>query len=104
MSGADGASIWTDHPGGALRYRADSRFGADGLPPGAWFGPVSAVVEAPDGTVVVCHRGPAIDPVVVLDRDGRFVRSWNAGFGLNGTVIRLQPGWPATLAATDPAR
>ncbi len=77
-----GPGAWTDHPGGPLRYRVDGRFGADGLPPGAWFGRVSAVVEAPDDTVVVFHRGPAIEPVVVLDRAGRYVRSWDAAFGL----------------------
>ena len=53
------ATAWTPHPGGPLRYRANSRFGADGLPPGAWFGRVSAVIEAPDGSVVVFQRGPA---------------------------------------------
>jgi streptogramin lyase len=76
------ASAWTGHPGGPLRYRADARFGADGLPPGAWFGRVSAVVEAPDGSIVVLHRGPAIEPVVILDREGRYLRSWDAGFGV----------------------
>ena len=64
------ATAWTPHPGGPLRYRANSRFGADGLPPGAWFGRVSAAIEAPDGSVVVFQRGPAIDPIVFLDRDG----------------------------------
>ena len=65
------ATAWTPHPGGPLRYRANSRFGADGLPPGAWFGRVSAALEAPDGSVVVFQRGPAIEPIVFLDRDGQ---------------------------------
>lgn len=90
MTHLDGQSIWTDHPGGPLRYRADGRFGADGLPPGAWFGRVSAVVEAPDGTVVVFHRGPSIEPVVILDREGRYLRSWDADFGLPHGM-RLSP-------------
>ncbi|HEX6868690.1 MAG TPA: hypothetical protein VF119_07780 [Candidatus Limnocylindrales bacterium] len=75
-------TVWPPHPGGPLRYKADSRFGADGLPTGAWFGRVSAVIEAPDDTIVVFHRGPSIEPVVILDREGRYVRSWDAGIGL----------------------
>lgn len=78
----DRATVWGDHEGGLLHYRADTRFGADGLPPGAWFGRVSAVIEAPDDTTIVFHRGPAIDPVVVLDRSGQFVRAWDAALGL----------------------
>ena len=95
------ASVWTAHPGGPLRYRANSRFGADGLPPGAWFGRVSAVVEAPDGSVVVFHRGPAIEPIVVLDRDGQYLRSWDQGFGLPHGM-RLMPD--GNLWLTDAGR
>ena len=99
---SDGQSIWTDHPGGPLRYRADGRFGADGLPPGAWFGRVSAVVEAPDGTVVVFHRGPPIEPVVFLDREGRYLRSWDADFGLPHGM-RLMPGRSSLADRRRPA-
>jgi DNA-binding beta-propeller fold protein YncE len=59
--------------------RADTRFGADGLPDGWWFGRVSAVVTDADGLVYVAHRGPAGDPIVVLDAAGRYVRSWGRG-------------------------
>jgi sugar lactone lactonase YvrE len=95
------ASAWTDHPGGPLRYRANSRFGADGLPPGAWFGRVSAALEAPDGSVVVFQRGPSIEPIVILDRDGRYVRSWDHGFGLPHGM-RLMPD--GNLWLTDAGR
>ena len=95
------ASAWTPHPGGPLRYRADSRFGADGLPPGAWFGRVSAALEAPDGSVVVFHRGPAIEPIVFLDRDGRYLRSWDLDFDLPHGM-RLMPD--GNLWLTDAGR
>ena len=94
-------NAWTAHPGGPLRYRADSRFGADGLPPGGWFGRVSAALEAPDGSVVVFQRGPAIEPVVFLDRDGKYLRSWDQGFDLPHGM-RLMPD--GTLWLTDAGR
>ena len=95
------ASAWTPHPGGPLRYRANSRFGADGLPPGAWFGRVSAALEAPDGSVIVFHRGPAIEPIVFLDRDGRYLRSWDLDFDLPHGM-RLMPD--GNLWLTDAGR
>ena len=101
MTGGRTPSGWTDHPGGGLRYRANSRFGADGLPPGAWFGRVSAALEAPDGSVIVFQRGPAIEPVVFLDRDGRYLRSWDQGFDLPHGM-RLMPD--GTLWLTDAGR
>lgn len=75
-------AAWNDHEGGVLHYIADSRWGADGLPPGAWFGRVSAVVAAHDGRIVVFHRGPSIAPVVLFDGDGRHLASWDASIGL----------------------
>ena len=44
VSAAERSAAWNPHEGSALRVRADSRFGADGLPEGWWFGRVSAVV------------------------------------------------------------
>jgi sugar lactone lactonase YvrE len=82
VAAGDQPSFWDPHQGGPLRYIADSRWGQDGLPPGAWFGRVSAVVEAPDGRIVVFHRGPAIAPVVLFGPDGRATSSWDAGIGL----------------------
>jgi len=80
---SDQPGVWDPPGSGILRYVADSRWGQDGLPPGAWFGRVSAVVEAPDGRIVVFHRGPAIAPVVLFDPDGHAVSSWDANFGLS---------------------
>jgi streptogramin lyase len=74
-------SLWGPPEGGVLQYIANSRWGQDGLPEGAWFGRVSAVVEAPDGRIVAFHRGPAIAPVVLFDRDARAVSWWDASFG-----------------------
>ena len=75
-------SVWESPQTPLLRYIADSRWGQDGLPPGAWFGRVSAVVQAPDGRIVVFPRGPAISPVVLFDRDAHALSSWDAGIGL----------------------
>lgn len=78
----DTPGAWPGPIGRALPCRIDSRFGADGLPQGAWFGRVSAVVGLDDGRVVVLHRGPSIEPVVILDGEGRFVAAWDAAIGL----------------------
>lgn len=79
VSAAERSAAWSPHEGRALRVRADSRFGADGLPEGWWFGRVSAVVADERGEVYVAHRGPAGDPIVVLDGEGRYLRSWGRG-------------------------
>ena len=75
-------SAWDPPQYPVLRYVADSRWGQEGLPPGAWFGRVSAVVEAPDGRIVVFHRGPAIAPVVLFGADGHATSSWDSKFGV----------------------
>jgi DNA-binding beta-propeller fold protein YncE len=79
---SDQPGFWDAPRSEPLRYVADSRWGQDGLPPGAWFGRVSAVVALPDGRIAVFQRGPAIDPVVLFDADGHATSSWNAGIGL----------------------
>lgn len=79
---SDIPSIWATPSDAPLRYVADSRWGQDGLPPGAWFGRVSAVVQAPDGRIVVFHRGPAIAPVVLFDPEAHALSSWDAEIGL----------------------
>lgn len=80
--GDETPNSWSEHVGRALPSHVDSRFGADGLPDGAWFGRVSAVAGLGDGRVMVLHRGPAIEPVVIFDRDGQFHSSWDAAIGL----------------------
>jgi DNA-binding beta-propeller fold protein YncE len=82
--------------------RADTRFGADGLPAGWWFGRVSAVVTDPDGLVYVAHRGPAGDPIVVLDATGRYLRSW--GRGRIGSPHGLRVAPDGALWLTDVGR
>ena len=82
MSINDQPLVWESPPSPPLRYIANSRWGQDGLPPGAWFGRVSAVVQAQDGRIVVFHRGPAIPPVVLFDPDGHASSSWDARIGL----------------------
>ncbi len=79
---SDHPNVWDAPRSEPLHYVADSRWGQDGLPPGAWFGRVSAVVAAPDGRIVVFQRGPAIDAVVLFDPDGHATSSWNANIGL----------------------
>ena len=79
---SDQPGAWGPPRSDLLRYIADSRWGQDGLPPGAWFGRVSAVVEARDGRIVVFHRGPAVAPVVLFDKDGHALSSWDANIGL----------------------
>lgn len=79
---SDQPGAWGPPRSDLLRYVADSRWGQDGLPPGAWFGQISAVVEARDGRIVVFHRGPAIAPVVLFDKDGHALSSWDANIGL----------------------
>ena len=76
------AELWPPHAGGVLRFIADSRWGQDGLPSGAWLGRVSAVLDARDGRIVAFHRGPAIGAVVLFDRQGHAQGSWDAGFGI----------------------
>lgn len=79
---SDQPNIWDAPRSEPLRYIADSRWGQDGLPPGAWFGRVSAVVEASDGRIVAFQRGPASDPIVLFDPDGHATSSWNTDVGL----------------------
>jgi DNA-binding beta-propeller fold protein YncE len=82
MAMSDLPNLWDAPAIDPLHYIADSRWGQDGLPSGAWFGRVSAVVAALDGRIVVFQRGPAIDPVVLLDPDGHATSSWDANIGL----------------------
>ena len=82
--------------------RADTRFGADGLPDGWWFGRVSAVVTDADGLVYVAHRGPAGDPIVVLDASGRYLRSWGRGRIGSPHGLRMAPD--GALWLTDVGR
>jgi DNA-binding beta-propeller fold protein YncE len=63
-----------DKPGStrALDYQAVA--GWPKLPDGLTLGPVSAVATDSEDRVFVFHRGK--QPILVFDRDGKFLRSW----------------------------
>ena len=49
------------------------------VPPGWEIGRISAAALGRDGSVLFLHRGAKADPVVVIDRQGRVLRSWGKG-------------------------
>ena len=75
---------WNPPESDILDYDLNHHFGQglrwadqpDVLPPGWWLGQVSGVASHPDGEVYVYQRGPHADPLLVYDREGRFLRSW----------------------------
>lgn len=62
-------------------------------PPGAgWeIGYPSAVAMANDGTIYVLQRGEKADPVLVMNRDGKILRSWGKGMFKIPHSIRIDP-------------
>ena len=85
---------WFPHEGGLLKYRVNSRFGEepeDTMPPGWKFGRVSAVAVDAANEVYVFHRGPKADPIIVFDRQGRYLRSWGRGVFGNAHALRVDP-------------
>jgi len=65
----------------------------DVIPPSAgWqMGMVSWAAEDRGGLLYLLQRGADADPVVVVDRDGRVVRSWGRGRYRTPHAIRLDP-------------
>ena len=59
------------------------------LPPKVELGPVSAVATDAKDRVYVAHRGPK--PVLVFDRDGKFVRSWGDEHIKTAHGLRIDP-------------
>ena len=59
------------------------------LPAGVELGPVSAVATDAKDRVYVAHRGPK--PVLVFDRDGKFVRSWGDDHIKTAHGLRIDP-------------
>jgi sugar lactone lactonase YvrE len=49
------------------------------VPPNWELGRISAAAIGGDGSVFFLHRGAKTDPVVVIDRNGRVLRSWGKG-------------------------
>ena len=50
---------------------------------------ISSVAAAPDGTLYLIQRGKDADPVIVVDRTGRVLRSWGKGMYEIPHAIRL---------------
>lgn len=84
---------WYPHEGGLLQYRVQIRFGEepDTMPDGWKFGRVSAVTVNDGGEVFVFHRGDKADPIVVFDKDGKYLRSWGRGEFGNEHGMRVGP-------------
>jgi DNA-binding beta-propeller fold protein YncE len=75
------------------------------LAPGAgWaLGFPSSVAMGNDGLLYVLQRGEQADPVLVIDRDGRVVRSWGKGKFVIPHSIRVDPAgniWTVDAASS----
>ena len=80
------------HEGGLLKYRVQIRFGeepADTMPAGWKFGRVSAAAVDAKGEVYVFQRNKKIDPIIVFDASGKYLRSWGKGMFGNEHAIRI---------------
>ena len=84
------AEAWNPHEGGLLRVKVHLRFGVEPLrgsdakswksmPAGWYFGRVSMVANDQQNNVYVLHRNGEIDPLVVFDSEGNYLRSWGKG-------------------------
>ena len=91
MAVREPSSVW-DAAGdaGVLHRIANSRWGQDGLPPGAWFGRVSAVLQLPDQRVIAFQRGRASHDVTIFGPDERAIGGWSLDFGVEHGM-RLGP-------------
>ncbi len=72
---------------GAFRYRVLANWGE--LPPGWRYGDVAAVGIDRQDNVHVFNRGP--HPMIVYDRDGRFLRSWGEGLFTHAHGLHMGP-------------
>ncbi len=72
---------------GAFRYQVQSDWAQ--LPPGWSFVEAVGVATDSSGTVFVFNRGE--HPLIVFDRDGRFVRSWGEGLFVRPHGIHIGP-------------
>jgi hypothetical protein len=59
--------------------------------PGWAMGMVSWVAAGPDGLTYLLQRGDNADPVIVVDRTGKIVRSWGKGLYQTPHAIRVDP-------------
>jgi DNA-binding beta-propeller fold protein YncE len=72
---------------GEFRYEVVEGWGE--LPPGWHYGDVGAVGVDRHDNVYVFNRGP--HPMIVLDRDGRFLRSWGEGIFPRAHGLHMGP-------------
>src|SRR5687768_18308469 len=93
---------WNPHEGGLLRVKVHLRFGVEApvgargkegawkpMPPGWYFGRVSMVANDLQSNVYVLHRNTEIDPLVVFDAEGNYLRSWGKGVIADSHGIRV---------------
>ena len=73
-------------------------------PSSGWaMGMVSWIAAGRDGLVYLLQRGDKADPIVVINRDGRVVRSWGKGLYVMPHAIRVDPGgnvWTTDAASS----
>ena len=103
---AGSARRWSPHEGGLLRVKVHLRFGVEALgrggeakegawkpmPAGWYFGRVSMVANDLQSNVYVLHRNGDIDPLVVFDAEGNYLRSWGKGVIDDPHGIRVDRG------------
>lgn len=58
---------------------------------GRLLGNVSWIAADRSGLIYLFQRGDAVDPIVVVDRDGHVVRSWGKGMYIKAHAIRIDP-------------
>jgi hypothetical protein len=71
--------------------------------PGWAMGMVSWVAAGPDGLTYLLQRGEDADPVIVVDRSGKIVRSWGKGMFTTPHAIRVDPAgfvWTTDAASS----
>ena len=84
------AEAWNPHEGGLLKVKVQIRFGVEmqagvqaanwkQMPAGWVFGRCSAVSTDAQSNVYVLHRNTTIDPLIVFDANGNYLRSWGKG-------------------------
>ena len=61
------------------------------IPNAAQLGTVSSVAVDRNGNIYALQRGDQLDPVIVLDKDGRVLRSWGKGMYTVPHSIRVDP-------------
>jgi DNA-binding beta-propeller fold protein YncE len=73
-------------------------------PTAGWaVGVVSWIAIGRDGLVYLLQRGDKADPIVVIDREGRVIRSWGKGLYVMPHAIRLDPSgnvWTTDAASS----